>query len=152
MTPTGTDNQVKTIILPTCQLAVRLSAWHIITVSHIWATLSHLCCSPTSPRLMICAMSSCVGHCVVDTHPNTPHASLKPVSSVCTSLTLSAEAIFGFISRKPWNPSGNWPQVGEYWFLAFHCQSFYHRHHQKVRLIFPLWHHSLSFSGSASSC
>ena len=44
-------------------------------------TESYLCCSPTSPRQMTCGTSSGVGQLPNATQPNTPHASLIPLSS-----------------------------------------------------------------------
>nr|XP_008526866.1 PREDICTED: protein IQ-DOMAIN 14-like [Equus przewalskii] len=42
---------------------------------------AHRCCSPTSPRVITCGTSSCVGHSPEAMHPNTPHSSRIPNSS-----------------------------------------------------------------------
>lgn len=43
--------------------------------------VAHRCCSPTSPRVITCGTSSCVGHSPEAMHPNTPHSSRIPNSS-----------------------------------------------------------------------
>lgn len=43
--------------------------------------IAHRCCSPTSPRVITCGTSSCVGHSPELMHPNTPHSSRIPNSS-----------------------------------------------------------------------
>lgn len=49
------------------------------TYSHL--SVTYLCCKATSPRVKICATSSCVGHSPAATHPKTPHSSPIPDSS-----------------------------------------------------------------------
>lgn len=43
--------------------------------------VAYRCCSPTSPRVITCGTSSCVGHSPEAMHPNTPHSSRTPNSS-----------------------------------------------------------------------
>jgi hypothetical protein len=43
--------------------------------------VAHRCCSPTSPRVITCGTSSCVGQSPEAMHPNTPHSSRIPNSS-----------------------------------------------------------------------
>ena len=62
-----------------------MHAWSCIQQNWEEGT-SHLCCSPTRPRWMICATSTLVGHSSLATQPNTPQASFKPASSVMSAM------------------------------------------------------------------
>lgn len=58
----------------------------------------HRCCSPTSPRVITCGTSSCVGHSPEAMHPKTPHSSRIPNSSSSMS-PLKARGGAGRCSR-----------------------------------------------------
>lgn len=64
--------------------------WKHPSVLCIWCVRrSYLCCRATSPSVIICATSSCVGHSPAATQPKTPHSSPIPDSSNSISNTTS---------------------------------------------------------------